>query len=443
MFYWIAGVALAGGILAAFIGVAYTSWTVLVGGLLAIIVAVLFLYAEKQLIAGTDEHAAYAITLAIFLGAAAYTIVLPGAGLTLALLPVIVLAIVLPLVRGRALKRIMVGSGVAGLLLIIGNIFWDPTIRFSELFTLGLRAAAFALVLALTMSMLTHHHRRLGSMLEKSRADTEELRLAHDRLKEADATKTRFLNAAAHELRTPLTPVLIQLDVIRHNPAVTNDSKINRSLDVIHRNMMRLKEHVDDLLDIARLQSGRYNLKLEDVALGPLLQDVDDSFRELAKEKKVRLQSRPIPDVRVRADPRRLLQVMFNLYSNALKATSQGGQVLVEVNREGPNCTIYVVDDGVGIAKKDLDRLFQPFEQLDEEEPNAGAGLGLFISRTIIEAHGGTIGAHSDGRGKGATFYVTLPLAETAAWDRQTLQRPEKSQPQMHGPLYPPASQTP
>lgn len=429
--------------LAAFIGIAYAAWAVLVGGLLAIMVAGLFLYAKKQLTAGTDERAAYAITLAIFIGAASYIIVLPGAGLTLALLPVIVLAIVLPLVRGRALKRIMIGSGAAGLLLILGNLFWSPPIRFSELFTLGLRAAAFALVLALTMSMLTHHHRRLGAMLERTRADAEELREAHERLKEADASKSRFLNAAAHELRTPLTPVLIQLDVIRHNPAVSHDAKLHHSLDVIHRNMMRLKGHVDDLLDIARLQSGRYQLKFEDVPLAPLLQEVQDSFRDLAHERQVRLQVRPLPDLRVRADPRRLLQVMFNLFSNALKATSQGGQVLVEANREGSHCTIYVVDDGIGIAKEDLERLFQPFEQLDQEASSTGAGLGLFISRTIMEAHGGAIGAHSEGRGKGATFYVTLPLAEAAPTLKEAVHQPGKPAPPTYGPLYPPASQTP
>jgi signal transduction histidine kinase len=382
-----------------------SSGLLVLGAGLAVAVGVLMLLSADALDHGAERRGAAHLTLALIAVAAAYTIVLPGGAASLSLLPVVIVAVLLPFIKKPLMKRTLVASWAAGFLIVTVNILWHPPTLLPEWFTIAFRVAAFAGVLAVALSILYNHHQRLSTAAEQARADARALQAS-------DQAKTRFLNTAAHELRTPLTPVLIQLELMRQHPGVVGDPKLQHSTTVIQRNINRLKAHVDDLLDIARLQTGRLPLKMQEMPIDPLLLDAEESFQELTKTKGLRLDVRGAPGTQVRADPNRLMQVLFNLLSNAVKATPDGGRIVIAAECEDTTCNIHVTDTGNGIKKEDLARLFEPFEQLtDEEHQKDGAGLGLFISRNIVEAHGGTIRATSEGPGKGSTFTITLPTA--------------------------------
>lgn len=382
----------------------------MISSAISFLVGILLLLAAREFLHGAGSKGALLLTVSLIAAAAAYASISPGGTAFLALLPVIILAVVLPFVRTTtALMWILAASWIAGAGLVALNIFLIPQARLPPWFDLTFRVVGYAALLALTLSMLFHHHRRLTSSLESARADAQELRRAHQRQKEADEAKTRFLNSAAHELRTPLTPIMLQLAIVRRHPAVREDPRLSKSARLIDRNLHRLKSHVDDLLDIARLQTGMFRMKLQEFDLHPLMQEAVEAYRGIAHEKGLQLDSTIPPSTNIRGDPDRLLQVMFNLLSNAVKATPAGGRITVSCEADEDTCRVKVSDTGRGIHPRDQKRLFEPFERVGPTD--GGAGLGLFISRNIAESHGGTIECTSEGPGKGSTFTVTLPRA--------------------------------
>jgi two-component system, OmpR family, phosphate regulon sensor histidine kinase PhoR len=233
----------------------------------------------------------------------------------------------------------------------------------------------------------------------------------HDltRLKRLENTRKDFVANVSHELRTPLS--LIQgyvetlLDGAKDNPEVAS-----KFLHTIDRNAERLRLLIEDLLVISELESGRVRLDIQPMLVRPVVQKVLDDFKARAEAKEVELSNRS-PDVTVRADPRRLEQVLGNLVDNAIKYGRAKGHVTVGGRAgEGGVVEVFVQDDGPGIAAEDLGRLFERFYRVDKarSREQGGTGLGLSIVKHIIQSHAGRVWARSE-PGHGASFFFTLP----------------------------------
>jgi two-component system CheB/CheR fusion protein len=253
-----------------------------------------------------------------------------------------------------------------------------------------------------------HQQERLKRML----ADREHLL---DALRDADRRKNEFLGMLSHELRNPLAPLRNSLYIL--SKAATGGEQAQRALAIIDRQVGIVNRLVEDLLDITRIERGKVRLDRERVSLGDLVARVVEDHRDLFARSDVRLELVGSgEDIPVDADPTRIAQVMGNLLQNAVKFTSPGGSVAVHVERADGCATVSVRDTGEGIAPDMLAHLFDPFVQADSTlHRNAGGlGLGLALVKALVELHGGSVRARSDGIGKGAEFVVTLPLAAPA-----------------------------
>jgi PAS domain S-box-containing protein len=238
-----------------------------------------------------------------------------------------------------------------------------------------------------------------------------------DHLRQVDQFKTTFLNTAAHELRTPLLPIKSQFHLLKRKLLEAPDAQTATGVAILDRNIVRLASLVEDLLDAARYQAGRVALQPEEGDLHVVVDEAVASFRQLATDRSIDLRLTKDGSGRFRFDARRVTQVLYNLLGNAVKFTGDGGRIDVEC-RIGPGeARVRVTDSGLGLSASDLGKLFQPFAQLQESvvPGQRGSGLGLYISRGFVEAHGGRIWAESPGHGQGATFSFTLPVPGPAA----------------------------
>lgn len=229
----------------------------------------------------------------------------------------------------------------------------------------------------------------------------------------ASQLKDEFLATLSHELRTPLTAIVGWIEILAnyHIDPVTS----SRAIEVIRRNARMQVQMVDDLLDVSRIITGKLHLSVQPVDLSALIIAVVDGQRPAAeaKEIQVRLQLYTTTEP-VTCDPDRLQQVIWNLVSNAIKFTPQGGRLLVRLERVHSQIEITVTDTGLGIAPEFLPHVFDRFRQADATTTRAfgGLGLGLAIVRQFVELHGGTVRVGSAGEGQGSTFTVSLPLLE-------------------------------
>ena len=234
-------------------------------------------------------------------------------------------------------------------------------------------------------------------------------REANERLRELDRLKDDFVSTISHELRTPLTSISGYVELAREQA----DPETNGYLEVVERNAGRLLTLVNDLLFVARLQSGRLELELEHIDVGRLVAESVASAKPQALDANVELRLRLSGgDTAVRGDRRRLGQVVDNLVSNAIKFSPDAGTVDLSVEQRNGFILIEVEDHGIGIPEVERERLFERFFRtqgaLDRQIP--GTGLGLYITKSIVEAHGGTVAAHSVA-GEGSSFVVELPAA--------------------------------
>ncbi|HUR64351.1 MAG TPA: PAS domain-containing protein [Candidatus Thermoplasmatota archaeon] len=233
---------------------------------------------------------------------------------------------------------------------------------------------------------------------------------------EQAAFRVRFLNTAAHELSTPLTPIKLQLASLRKGMLGELTPRQADAIGLLDRNLNRLSLLVKDLLDATRLQGGQLRLARLPVDLSAITQDAVRSFAEKAAADGVELRAVAAPGLPILGDEARLSQVLFNLVANALKYTPRGGRVVVRAGVEDGRARVAVEDSGVGLRPEQALRLFHPFEQvLDPGQQKGGTGLGLYISKGIVEQHGGTLACSSAGPGLGSTFSLLLPLATEAA----------------------------
>ena len=238
-----------------------------------------------------------------------------------------------------------------------------------------------------------------------------------DHLREMNEFKTRFLNMAAHELNTPLTPLRLQLHLLKAEQMGPLNEKQAKAVALLDRNVTRLSGLVGELLEVARLQSGRLKLAVKPVALDEVVDEVVDSFSEASRRVGITLRFAGQQNLNVQADRNRTTQVLFNLVSNAIKFTPSGGRVTIEATDRGGHVEVAVVDTGLGLTPEQQARLFQPFSQVHDpmSVTTSGTGLGLYICKGLLEAQGGSIAVSSPGPGQGSTFKFTLPAAEAQA----------------------------
>ena len=242
----------------------------------------------------------------------------------------------------------------------------------------------------------------------------------------ASAARDQFLAILSHELRTPLMPVFAILSTIERYPDVPEE--IRSDLHVIRRNLQLEARLIDDLLDLTSVTKGKLSLQRETTDVHDLIRTVCRLFQDTMEKQQVRFAMQlEAPRYHVLGDAGRLQQVLWNLLNNAIKFTPAGGmiQLRTSVVAAGQLC-IRISDTGRGISSDSLERIFQPFEQgdLSVAIQFGGLGLGLAISKGIVDAHEGQIRVESPGLGRGATFTVTLPLTET----QQILEVPSQSQ---------------
>jgi PAS domain S-box-containing protein len=239
-------------------------------------------------------------------------------------------------------------------------------------------------------------------------AATRDREIAHV----ANRTKDEFLATVSHELRTPLNAVLGWSRLLRGG--ALDETKRERALETIERNALAQVRLIEDLLDVSRIVSGKLRLNVQSVELASVIESAVDAVRPAADAKGIRLGVLLDRDAGpIMGDGGRILQVASNLLTNAVKFTPKGGRVTVQLRRVASSVELDVTDTGQGIPPEFLPHVFERFRQADGTSTRAhgGLGLGLSIARTLVELHGGTLEAFSEGEGRGATFLVRLPLA--------------------------------
>jgi len=261
----------------------------------------------------------------------------------------------------------------------------------------------------------THAFEQCASLeaLRKSEGERAQLlvreREARAQAEAANRLKDQFLATLSHELRTPLNAILGYARMLRTSafPAAKRD----RAIEIIERNAWAQNQLVEDLLDMSRITIGKMLLVTAPVSIAVPLREAVDSIRPAAEAKQIALDLDidPLAGI-VRADATRLQQVFWNLLSNAVKFTTEGGSVSVTLGRDGGTFTTIISNTGIGIAPEFLPHVFDLFRQADGgfSRQHGGLGLGLAICKQLVELHGGTIRAASDGPGRGATFTVLL-----------------------------------
>ena len=244
---------------------------------------------------------------------------------------------------------------------------------------------------------------------QRAREDAEDARLA---VEAANRAKDEFLARLSHELRSPLGIILTWVTLLRTGEL--EEGQLVRGLEVIERNTRLQASLIDDLLDLSRIMSGKMHLERDLVDLSTIINNTLESIRPAAEAKSIRVRSSLDGNTQpVWGDPNRLQQVVWNLLTNAVKFTKDGGRIDIAVTGKAGHLAISVTDTGIGIEPAFASRIFEPFHQI--EAPSAprggGLGLGLAIVRHIVEMHGGHVEVTSPGLGRGSTFRVWLPCA--------------------------------
>jgi len=253
---------------------------------------------------------------------------------------------------------------------------------------------------------------------EELRRRNEEVVEQYRRLQEANRLKSEFLANMSHELRTPLNAIMGFSELMRDGKAGPVSEAHREYLGDILTSSRHLLQLINDVLDLAKVEAGKMEFRPEPVVLARVIEEVRDVLRTVAANKRIRLEIETAPELSlIVADAARLKQVLYNYLSNALKFTPEGGRIRVSAQPEGASSfRIDVEDTGIGIRPEDIDRLFVEFQQLDASSAKkyAGTGLGLALTKRIVEAQGGNVGVRS-AVGQGSIFYAILPRGSETA----------------------------
>jgi len=243
-----------------------------------------------------------------------------------------------------------------------------------------------------------------------------DLKQANERLQELDKLKDEFVSLASHELRTPMTAIRSYAWTLLHQPL--DPEKTKQHTEVILTSAERLLKLVNDMLNVSRIEAGRFELHPQPAHLEQVAKEVINEVLPVAQSQKLTLTlslpAQPLPPVL--ADVDRIKEVLMNLIGNALKFTPAGGTITISFAMQGDLIATSVKDTGKGLRPEDMPRLFQKFGMIEKNyqttSPAQGTGLGLYLSRAIVQMHGGSITVSSEGEGKGTTFIFTLKQAE-------------------------------
>ena len=290
------------------------------------------------------------------------------------------------------------------------NYTRDGAILFCEWYNSVLRddrgklVSVLSLVLDVTAKQSAEEERAASLLRERD---------ARRHAEEADRLKDEFLATLSHELRTPLTSILGWASMIRSGEV--EGANAARAIETIERNARSQARLIDDLLDVSRIITGNLRLDLHPLNLAPIVDAALDALRPTADVKGIQLRTRFEPgECLVKGDPNRLRQVIWNLLSNSIKFTQRGGSVNIDLTCVESTARLTVSDTGEGISAVFLPYVFDRFRQAEGSisRRQGGLGLGLAVVRHLVELHGGTISAESEGLGRGSVFTVDLPLAQ-------------------------------
>jgi signal transduction histidine kinase len=242
---------------------------------------------------------------------------------------------------------------------------------------------------------------------------SRDLKKANERLQELDKQKSEFISIASHQLRTPLTAIKGYVSLLLEGSYGKLDNGVTDVLDKVYSVNDRLVHLVEDLLNVSRIEAGRIQYNFQPTQLATILTELHDMFAMNAKVKGLEftlsLPKEILPLIIV--DPNKIKEITSNLIDNAIKYTPEGS-VSVSLEKVGENAHITIKDTGIGIKPEDKDNLFNKFVRSKETSRMVvgGAGLGLFVGKSFVQAHGGKIWAESEGAGKGSTFIIELPI---------------------------------
>ncbi len=240
------------------------------------------------------------------------------------------------------------------------------------------------------------------------------LRRANEELRESGRRKDEFIAILSHELRNPLAPIRMAMPLLSRQPL---GDQAARAVGVVERQVSILTRLLDDLLDVSRISRGKLDIRPQRTTLGAIVKAAVEATAPLIMAGRHELRVNVTPDpVWIRADLARLTQVVTNLLHNSATCTPRGGLIELEAGKEAGRALVRIRDNGIGIPPQALPDLFEMFRQVKRaDQPQGGLGIGLALSRRLVELHGGTIEARSEGAGRGAEFVVRLPLADVIA----------------------------
>ncbi|MRX07429.1 response regulator [Pseudoduganella sp. FT25W] len=234
-------------------------------------------------------------------------------------------------------------------------------------------------------------------------------------IREAARRKDEFLASLGHELRNPLAPIRTSVSLLTH--LYPDAAPVARIRDMVERQVRLLTRLVDDLLDVARITSGKITLQQQVVSLGAVMSHVSELCQQAADAKRIHIAWQlPPSEIMLHVDYARLVQIVANILSNAVKFTPQGGHVLVRAAADDGQLLVTVRDDGIGLEAEAIGRIFRMFEQSNtvNGQFSSGLGIGLSLSRQFAEMHGGSVDAYSAGPGQGSEFVIRLPVLDSA-----------------------------
>lgn len=305
-------------------------------------------------------------------------------------------AVFLAWALGRRIAREISTATAAAEAVAQGSSNWTLNSRIAELWRLGAALETSAVLLEQRDQARAQAHARESQARREAEA--------------ANEAKDRFIATLSHELRTPLTPVLTALTLLQDQEELSPTG--HDYVETIRRSVYLETRLIDDLLDVTRIVHGKLHFERHRVDLRAIIGRAIDVCHPELEARHIRLTAEYEPGpFLVEGDPARLQQVFWNVLKNAAKFTPEGGFISLSCKLESATVRIDITDEGVGIADSDLERIFEPFAQAEHDpvHPSAGLGLGLSISRAVIEGHGGSIRAFSAGEGQGATFSIWLP----------------------------------
>ena len=265
--------------------------------------------------------------------------------------------------------------------------------------------------------LLETHRRHLENTVADLQRSTEELQEANKKLKALDRLKSDFISIVSHELRTPLTSIKAFIELILMKPHMPQERKI-KLMNTINTESDRLGRLITDLLDLSKIEAGKMNWRMGKVSIDDIVRTSLAGIQPLAQNKGLHMTVNVEPSLpRIFGDKDRLVQVMANILSNAIKFTNNGGAVHITARREPapqPQIIVEISDTGMGIPAEDIELIFDKFQRSGDLLTSSieGTGLGLSIAREIVEYHGGALWATST-HGEGSTFTFTLPFEES------------------------------